>query len=261
MHRSLTRVAGVFFALLATYAKTRAEEQMSNRFTVCGDSAIVVSDISILCDSPGAYYYGSNKYRNSVDCQGGDKAKVIIQFYIPQDLEIDPYLTVEAKGYGTVSNQVLHQAEALCSVSSLKALDKQSCGAAGYYSIQEKFYWNEKADGYDYSFTPKLVIGFASNPNKQVFDLGGANTNACSGDMFNNWTKGLQKSAANTIKTFIATFGILVGAIMGVLMVGWCIMRQANGKPKEFIVEEPTDENEYHKMAMMGNQMNNLVDV
>ncbi|GKY96151.1 hypothetical protein MPSEU_000575100 [Mayamaea pseudoterrestris] len=256
------RALCVLYALVILVS-SRADDgfQQYNRFTVCGNSAIEVQDLSIVCDSPGAYYYGSNKYRNSADCQGGDKVKISIQFYLQEALEGDAYVTIEAKGYGSVSSHVLHQAESLCSISSLKSLEKQSCGSIGLYSIQEQFSWSDKNDEYEYSFTPKLVVGFASNANKQVYDLGGANTNSCSGDTFTNWTKGLQKSAANTIKTFFATFGILLGAIFGVLVVGWCLMRQANAKPKEFIVQEPTDENEYHKMAMMGDQMNNLVDI
>jgi hypothetical protein len=234
--------------------------QQYNKFTVCDDSSIVVKDLSIVCDSPGQYYYGSNKYRNSASCQGGDKAKIYVEFYIQEDLEVDAYLMMEAKGYGTVSSQVLHKGDSLCSVSTVYAMEKQNCGSSGYYYIQEQFTWGEKQDDYDYSFSPKLVVGFASNAKKQVYDLGGANTNSCSGGIFTNWTKGLQKSAANTIRTFFATFGILAGAIFSICMMGWCIMRQANARPKRFIVEDPADENEYYKMAMMGNQRNNLVD-
>jgi hypothetical protein len=170
-------------------------------------------------------------------------------------------VTIAAKGYGSVSSQVLQKGVSLCSISSLKKLDKQTCGGVGNYTIREQFDWSDKNDTYDYAFTPKLVVGFASSANKQVYDLGGANTNACSGDTFTNWSKSIQKSAANTIKTFFATFGILLGSIFGVLLAGWCIMRQAKPKPKEFVADDATDENEYHKMAMMGDQMNDLVDI
>ena len=37
---------------------------------------VSVSLLSIVCDTPGAYYSGSNAYRNSHVCVGGDKAKM-----------------------------------------------------------------------------------------------------------------------------------------------------------------------------------------
>ena len=37
---------------------------------------ISVSLLSVVCDTPGAYYSGSNAYRNSHVCIGGDKAKM-----------------------------------------------------------------------------------------------------------------------------------------------------------------------------------------
>ena len=40
----------------------------------CRRNYIQVQQMSILCDTPGAYYYGSNAYRNSVVCMSGDKA-------------------------------------------------------------------------------------------------------------------------------------------------------------------------------------------
>jgi hypothetical protein len=39
---------------------------------------ISVSLLSVVCDTPGAYYSGSNAYRNSHVCVGGDLAKIDI---------------------------------------------------------------------------------------------------------------------------------------------------------------------------------------
>ena len=74
-----------------------------NKFTVCDDTSIVVSDVSLLCDSPGTYYYGSGKYRSSATCEGGDKAKMQVDFQILEDLQTDAYLTLSVQGYGTVA--------------------------------------------------------------------------------------------------------------------------------------------------------------
>lgn len=44
----------------------------------CTRNYIQVDYLSILCDTPGAYYYGSNAYRNSKVCMSGDKAHLDI---------------------------------------------------------------------------------------------------------------------------------------------------------------------------------------
>ena len=205
-------------------------QQEDVSFTVCEDTAVIVNHISILCDSPGTYYYGSGKYRNSQKCQGGDKAKLEVELVVTDELEEPAYLTMYVVGYGTVENVELYSAENLCSLDSFSS----SCGSDGFlpapgnYYIKQQFHWGSKNDQYEYSFHPKVVVGLQSNINKNKYDLGGANTDWCDGDTFTRWTAGVRKSAANTLKTFLATFGILTGAILTVLIGGWCIMRTAN---------------------------------
>ena len=47
--------------------------------TYCRNTYVRVTDLSLLCDSPGAYYYGSTTYRNSEVCVTGDKAKLYME--------------------------------------------------------------------------------------------------------------------------------------------------------------------------------------
>lgn len=243
-------------ALSLVEASSDDDETYYHQFEVCDDSVILVEELSIVCDSPGTYYYGSGKYRNSASCQAGDKAKLEVVLLITQELEYgQAYLTLEASGYGSVSDVTLHSGEELCSVSSLYSKNGASCPEPGYYAISEHFYWGEQSDNYEYTFNPKVSVGLNSNPNKQVYDLGGANTNYCAGDSFSNWTKGVRESAANTIRSFFATFGILVMAVLGVLLVGWYVMRQASPRQTELIIEEPVDHLQYQKMAMMGKNL------
>jgi hypothetical protein len=108
-------------------------DQYYAKFSVCADSSIVVEEIQIVCDSPGAYYYGSGKYRNSATCQAGDKAKLTVTLSIADDLPDDvvPYLFLSVQGYGTVADQVIHQGDDLCSVSGLSSSDGAACPAPG----------------------------------------------------------------------------------------------------------------------------------
>ena len=126
--------------------------------------------------------------------------------------------------------------------------------------MQLHFHWGDQNDRYEYSFVPKVSVGFASNPQKGIYDLGGANTKKCTGDMFTNWTKGVRKSAADTIQSFFATFGILLGAILSVFAAGWCIMRQSQNQPKEMVVEDPLEDYEHNKVVLLGDSKNHLVD-
>jgi hypothetical protein len=102
-----------------------------NKFSVCSDSSIVVSDIVLVCDSPGAYYYGSNKYRNSASCQAGDKAKLTIKFQIAEALETSAYIHLMVKGYGSVESEQIYAGEELCSISGLSSSDGATCPSQG----------------------------------------------------------------------------------------------------------------------------------
>lgn len=244
---------------ITAFAQDNEDEAYYNTFSVCGDTSVLVDDISLMCDSPGAYYYGSKKYRNSATCEAGDKAKMNVYFQILEDLQADAYLTMYVQAYGTVETVMLHAQESLCSV--IQSTDGAACPAAGKYKISQTFYWGSQSDDYQYTFTPKVVIGIASTLNSNVFDVGGANTNKCAGGISSDWTAGVRKSMANSIKSFVATFGVLSASILALVLAGWCIMRQAKARkvpPKAIIVDEDLDETSYQ--AIRDNQ-NNLVDV
>ena len=253
--------------LLSRAIRTRAEEVVENyynEFSVCSDSIIVVDEISLLCDSPGTYYYGSGKYRNSAKCQAGDKARVQIEFYVAEELEQPAYLSLYVEGYGSVQNVQLHSSEDVCALEGLQSANGYSnCPngqslEVGYYYFKETFNWGSQNDAYEYSFRPKVVVGLASGQNMNQFDLGGANTNKCAGNTLLKWTTGVGKTASNTLKTFFLTFGILIGAIVAILFAVFFIMKKAKktsrqsnkvGVLNEELIEE---NNETNKIAMMG---------
>jgi hypothetical protein len=102
-----------------------------NKFSVCSDSSIVVSDIVLVCDSPGAYYYGSNKYRNSATCQAGDKARLTVKFQVAETLSSSAYIHLMVKGYGSVESKQIYAGEELCSTSGLSSSDGATCPSQG----------------------------------------------------------------------------------------------------------------------------------
>ena len=48
-----------------------------------GKPRILIQDVSLVCDSPGASYEGDNAYKNSVTCRPGDHAKLAIDCTYP----------------------------------------------------------------------------------------------------------------------------------------------------------------------------------
>jgi hypothetical protein len=244
-----------------------------NQFSVCADSKVEVIDMSLYCDSPGSYYYGSNKYRNSASCQAGDKAKVQVTFAIQEEIDTtittDPYLTMEVQGYGTIESITVLQTVSFC--ESVTSLDGSVCPAVGKYYIKKQFYWGNQNDNYDYSFVPKIMIGVASTETINYYDLGGANTNKCySGNTFSNWTIGVRKSAATTFESFIISFGILLVSILFIIVFTYCIIKETsrrkyykesdtmiNKTKKDNIVVDEI--NDYHRLANLMGKESGLV--
>lgn len=208
-------------------AEEEAEEEeqqedgtVYNTFTVCSDAVIQVQDVKIYCDSPGTFYYGSGKYRNSPSCVPGDKGKIIVDFYIAQPDVIQQaggYVIVDISASGNggwyqSTKQVFENAD-LCSLNSLHKKSGTTCPFEGKYRIQTHFYWDKGDNSYlsnDRSFYPKVTVGFKSNIRNAMYDYGGANTMYCRGSSFVTWTQNVGKTYANAIGNFIKTFGILL---------------------------------------------------
>jgi hypothetical protein len=241
----------------------------STEIEVCADSVIEVKDVSIVCDSPGTYYYGSSKYRNSVSCAPGDKAKVQIDFYIA-----DPDTIQSAGGYSIVDvnidagwytqKKVVYENADLCSLSSMKSSSQSTCPFQGYYSIKTQFYWDDQSQNSGYSFVPTVTVGFKSSVNQGSYDYGGANTNLCRGNTFVTWSDNVAKSYANAVSNFIKTFGILLFtiAVMGAFI--WFLAKRptsfADAKAKLGVSKKKNalleDEFDFDKMRTTGNATN-----
>ncbi len=188
-----------------------------SQIQVCSDAVIQVQDIVLYCDSPGTYYYGSGKYRNSQTCRPGDKARVEINFYIANHDMIQQagnyaLVDVYVQGGTYVNSATIYDNADLCSLSSLKKKSGNVCPYNGYYQIKSQFYW--ASSDTDEVFEPIVTIGFKSNVQKQVYDFGGANTNLCRGSTFLTWSDGVKVSYANALGNFMKSFGLLLLTIM-----------------------------------------------
>jgi hypothetical protein len=201
--------------------------------TVCDDTAIEVSEVQIYCDSPGTFYYGSGKYRNSQNCTAGDKGQYIVDFYINDAATIEAtggYPVIDVSATGSIGwyqyNQKVSENVDLCSLSSLKSLSGSVCPAEGKYRIKSNFFWEEDAS-YDGVFSPTLTIGFKSSEYENTYDYGGANTPYCSGTtFFTTWKNGAKKVYANSVEVFLKTFGILAFTIAVMVSFIWLMVKK-----------------------------------
>jgi len=202
-------------------------------FTVCDDTAIEVKDVQLYCDSPGTFYYGSGKYRNSQNCTAGDKGKYLVDFYIKDSDSIEsiggnPVIDVSANGNigWYQSNQKVFENEDLCSLSSLKSLSGSVCPAEGKYRISSNFYF-EDDDSYDGLFYPTLSVGFKSSVYANTYDYGGANTPYCSGTtFFTSLSNKAKKIYADSLANFFKTFGILGFTIAVMVSFIWLMVNK-----------------------------------
>lgn len=268
--RLLQRVFGLLVILWVNVV-AEDEEMYYNEFTVCADASIAITNIQLLCDSPGTYYYGSQKYRNSADCQGGDKARLYVEFQIVEDLEEEAYMTMYAQGGGSVSSYSLYTDELICDISDISndygyTVCADGYARAGYYKLEQQFYWGDDDDQHDddgyVGFTPMVVIGFASDEyEEEGYDLGGANTNSCEDGTNTQYTQGVAKTAVNTIGTFLKTFGILVGCVALIVGSGWLVLKMGNarievgkrsGIQDDLLQDNSDDGDDDRKVAMVG---------
>ena len=200
-------------------------------FTVCKNTAIQVTDVQFYCDSPGTFYYGSGKYRNSQNCTQGDKGRFVVDFYINDAEEIQAtggYPVVDVSATGNIgwyeTDETVFENEDLCSISSLKSLSGAKCPAAGKYRIKSHFFWGEDTN-YAGSFDPTLTVGFKSSIYENTYDYGGANTPYCSGTtFFTSWRNNVKKVYANSLGNFFKTFGILFFTILAMISFIWLMV-------------------------------------
>lgn len=117
-----------------------------SQIQICSDAVIQVQDIIVYCDSPGTFYYGSGKYRNSESCQPGDKATVQLDFYIAYQSAIQQsgnkaLIDIFATGGAYTEDVKVYDSADLCSLSSLQRKSRSQCPYNGYYQIKTHFYW------------------------------------------------------------------------------------------------------------------------
>ena len=206
----------------------------NTKVQICSDAVIQVQDVLVYCDSPGTFYYGSGKYRNSQSCQPGDKATVQLDFYIANQNAIQQagnkaLIDISATGGTHTEDVTVYDSADLCSLSSLQKKSRSTCPYNGYYQVKTHFYWGNSDE--TETFVPTITVGFKSSAKKNVYDFGGANTDLCYGSTFESWSEGVRVKYANAVGTFFKTFGVL---LVTIFLIGAFAFLHSK-RPKNFI--------------------------
>lgn len=277
----------VVAVLLCIWCRAADGYSYYESLSVCSDTSIDVTGVSILCDTPGVWYYGSNGYRNSKTCHKGDKATLQVTFdIIDEDLteETDIYFSLSV--YGGDQEITVYKNAHLCSIGILTKTSGVACPYQGSFSIKTKLYFakdNGDDDGNgsnrylgdddgdttsstSAAFSPLVTVGFASNQNSGYYDLGGANTEKCGGQ-----SKNIQSDIQSTVTsalssksftTFLLSFGVVIAAFAvlgGIAFYVWerrVCDRACFPPEKSFMYDLESDTIDFsdRKMELMGRQ-------
>ncbi|KAI2513754.1 hypothetical protein MHU86_537 [Fragilaria crotonensis] len=221
----------------------------ANDIQLCADSSIEVTGISLLCDSPGTFYYGSGKYRNNQYCKTGDKAKLTVTFDVIGDIsEVDPLFTLKAHGDGETI--VVYKNARLCYLGTLTSTDGSSCGGYGSFSIATQFYWSKttatssstNSSDSNQLFSPYVSVGFHSSRDPNKYDLGGANTDMCPGSSILTALNEIRERHYGPIASIIWSSLVLIGTLVILGMFAWYLWRRPSRESTDTFARYYADE-------------------
>ena len=244
-HRNSWLVLLLLLRTPCSLASSTSSNSTSSSSTIqlCADTPIEVTGISLLCDSPGTFYYGSGKYRNNEYCKTGDKAKLTVTFDVIGDISnIDPLFTLKARGDGETI--VVYKNARLCYLGTLSSTDGSSCGGYGSFSISTQFYWSktnstttrsstsssDSTTTADQLFSPYVSVGFHSNRDPNKYDLGGANTDMCQGNSIMTALNEIRERHYGPIASIIWSSLVLIGTLVILGMFAWYLWRRPSSR-------------------------------
>lgn len=173
----------------------------------CDRNYIKVVSACLACDTPGAYYYGGNAYRNSPICMSQDKANLEIVFTIPSNfVSDDPLVEIETGSFN--SYQTVIESTSLCMLPVTSTADTYiECPKPGEYLLETSFTMPNTSD-YDFHYQPDLRLTFT---NENGVRLGCATTGAVAVHIRNknHATQGLV-ALGICVVGFILIFGLLI---------------------------------------------------
>jgi hypothetical protein len=160
---------GVYSNTAANKTGSEAEQATVGN---CKGSTVWVNSVTILCDSPYAYYYGNGAHRGSTVCDYGDMATVRVNFNIAASIRSLDKMYMTMGVYATkVSVELLFAAMNV----NVNDLVGDNVNKKGNYEFSMRIML-DKSYGDNAKFVPSFEFGF-STMQDEGYNLGGVNIN------------------------------------------------------------------------------------
>lgn len=200
--------------------------------SVCENSVVQVRDVTWLCNSPYAYYWGSGTHRNSRLCAYNDKITYQVSFRVTDDItEVsDIFVTMAIQEY---SSRTIIQSKApsyLCDTVGT------ACTSAGDYSFSFTVRLDGSASnsnlGVDTSssssssddFCPVLIMAF-STEDDSGYNLGALNMECEAWD--NALATWARRAPKLTPRDWIRNYGMIFGTGLCLIVFSGFVWQQA----------------------------------
>lgn len=184
---------------------------------VCDGSVVAVNDVTVLCDSPYAYYYGNGAHRKSLYCDYGDKVALTVSLDVLNDLDENSiiYVTIAM----SIGNELLYHQSSV----DLCATIGEDCRKAGAYEFTQYFSFAYVSGGSYSKFVPLAEMGFSAYA-EGGYDLGGLNivceeAEGGSSNPIANWWAGTNSTYILSFRPDAGTFGNRYGILAGTIFV------------------------------------------
>ena len=200
--------------LLALAALTDAGDYNNDQYdhglplNVCEDSVVVVTYMSVLCDSPYTFYYGNGANRNSYVCDYGDKATLSVQLEVVDDLqEEDGEIFFTMAAFDDANNILMSTyPERLCQ----NYLGDMECTKAGTYDFQKSLKFGSPSSYANRTkFYPVIHMAF-STKSDSGYNLGAVNMNCGYEQGTQNFVSWSDESPRTKMGEFVIEYGLLI---------------------------------------------------
>lgn len=137
----------------------------------CSDSVVIVTYMTISCDSPYTFYYGNGAHRDSPICDYGDKSTLTVGFDVADDLqEGDEKIFFTMAAYDDNKNLLASTyPESLCD-----DYVGYECTKQGSYSFIYRLKFGTPNGGNRTKFIPWIQMAFSTNGDSG-YNLGAVN--------------------------------------------------------------------------------------
>lgn len=193
------------------YYSNSYSEREGMQFTVCEDSVVQITYLTMICNSPYTFYYGNGAHRTSPVCDYGDKLTVKASFKVEDDISNGDNIYVTMAAYDDESNL-------LASVSPSYLCENyvgSSCTAKGVYSFDTVLKLAQPDGGNSSHFYPEIQMGFSTKPDS-TYNLGAVNTECQKWDpdkpSYVAWSE--HNHARTKVQQFFGEYGILIGTLL-----------------------------------------------